>query len=1235
MLDSYRVLDLTDGGALLCGQMLGDLGADVIAVEPPGGRDARRVSPFRTGHHDADNSLYWWSLNRNKRGITLAVESPEDRERLRELAKEADFLVESYEPGYLAERGLGYSDLAAINPRLVMVSITPFGQEGPRAHWASSDLTAYASSCTLIMYGDDDRPPVAVSIPQAFLHAGAEAAVGALLAHTGRERDGLGQHVDVSAQTATMMATQAVVLSTAWGDSETKRMAGGVNFGGIPLKFINPASDGYVSVTFLFGSAIGPFTRRLMEVMFEEGIVDEATRDKDWINYTNLLLSGEEPLSELFRCMGLIEEFTKRHTKDDLFAMAQERGLLIVPVSTIDEVANSEQLAARDFWRELEHPELGTKVTYPGPFVKAGKPLEYRRRPPLLGEHNDEVSPQSQRQSAPPAATNGDRRLPLEGVKVLDFMWVVAGPWGTRYLADYGATVIKVDSSSHVDTARTIAPFKDHQPGPERSACYATVNAGKLGMTLNLADPEGQKIALELAKWADVITDSFSPGAMAKFGLGYDDIKKVNPGVIMLSSCLNGQTGPQAKLAGFGTMGLHLAGFGDLAGWPDRAPAGPAGAYTDYIAPKFTAAAILAALDHRRRTGEGQYIDLSQAEASQQFLAPALLDYYVNGNVQSRRGNASPDYAPHGVYPVQGEDRWVAIAALDDDQWKGLCRAIGRDDWASDTALSSSRVAWPVQRSSTKGWPPGLPDATCRISNRPCRPRECRVTGSSRRRRLSTIPSSRPGATLSTSSTPRSGPCPLSPRVCASRRHPRTSGRRAPPSASTTNRSSATSSASMTNNSPKPSPPAPSNSAPRRGLSALWRGGRGGAGPSALCPALRSRTILTMSSPAPSRRVARRTHVFTESVIREMTRQAGIHGALNLAQGFPDFSAPEFIKQAALDAINADINQYAITWGSPRLRNAIAGKVQRFYGLDVDPDAEVTVTCGATEAMMCTMLALFEEGDEVIIFEPFYENYVPDSAMTGATPVYVTMEPPDFNFDPDQLRAAFGPKTRAIILNSPSNPCGKVFTREELQQVADLCQEFDVLCITDEIYEHIIFGDHNHIPMATIPGMYDRTVTISGMSKTFSVTGWRIGYIVAPPWLTDALRKVHDFLTVGAPAPLQEAAAVAIETGDGYYPELRDMYARKRDILSTPLREAGFTAHDPDGAYYIMADFSDLGFKGDDTEFAMYLCRDIGVATVPGSSFFATPGEGNTIVRLTFSKSDETLQGAAERIGRM
>ncbi len=377
--------------------------------------------------------------------------------------------------------------------------------------------------------------------------------------------------------------------------------------------------------------------------------------------------------------------------------------------------------------------------------------------------------------------------------------------------------------------------------------------------------------------------------------------------------------------------------------------------------------------------------------------------------------------------------------------------------------------------------------------------------------------------------------------------------------------------------------------------------------------------------------LADRTQIFTESVIREMTRLAMQHGAINLAQGFPDFPAPDEIKEAAVAAIRADHNQYAITWGAKSLRDAISAKTLRFSGYAPDPEREITVACGATEAMMAAMLAVVNPGDEVIVFEPFYENYVPDAAISGAKLVFVPLLEPDFHFDREQLRAAFTTKTKAIVINTPNNPSGKVFSREELAYIGALAQEFDTLVITDEIYEHILYDGNTHISPATLPGMRDRTITISGLSKTFSVTGWRIGYLIAPSHLTNAIRKVHDFLTVGAPAPLQEAAAIALGFPDSFYNSLGEMYRGKREVLLSALTEAGFPVFRPQGAYYIMADIRPFGW-GDDTDFARHLTAEIGVAPVPGSSFYSHQELGRTKVRFTFSKKEETLRAAAERL---
>ena len=370
---------------------------------------------------------------------------------------------------------------------------------------------------------------------------------------------------------------------------------------------------------------------------------------------------------------------------------------------------------------------------------------------------------------------------------------------------------------------------------------------------------------------------------------------------------------------------------------------------------------------------------------------------------------------------------------------------------------------------------------------------------------------------------------------------------------------------------------------------------------------------------------------FTESVIREMTRLADKHGAVNLSQGFPDFAAPEAVKTAARDAIAADINQYAVTWGARPLREAVAREFTRRYGVAVDPETQVTVCCGSTEAMMSTMLATLDPGDEVVVFEPFYENYGPDAILSGAVPRYVTLHEPDWTVDPDALAAAFNDRTRAIIINTPNNPTGKVFTRAELTTIAELCRQWDVLAITDEIYEHIIYDGCRHVPMAAIDGMADRTVTLNSLSKTYSVTGWRVGWAIAPPGLTGAIRKVHDFLTVGAAAPLQEAGAVALSFPETYYAELAAGYQRRRDMLLALLEPRGFVCFTPRGAYYVMTDIGGFGFA-DDVEFSRYLVQEVGVAVVPGSSFYHDPALGRTKVRFTFCKRDETLQEAGRRL---
>ncbi len=383
------------------------------------------------------------------------------------------------------------------------------------------------------------------------------------------------------------------------------------------------------------------------------------------------------------------------------------------------------------------------------------------------------------------------------------------------------------------------------------------------------------------------------------------------------------------------------------------------------------------------------------------------------------------------------------------------------------------------------------------------------------------------------------------------------------------------------------------------------------------------------------RHLSAKAERFTESVIREMNRLAVAQGAVSLAQGFPDFPCPPELKRAVAEAVDADLNQYAITWGAKPLRDAIAVATARHFPAvgDLDPETQITVTCGATEAMIAAMLGLLDPGDEIVIFEPYYENYGPDAILTGALPRYVTLHEPDWSIDPDELRAAFGPRTRGIVVNSPHNPTGKVFSRDELGLIASLCVEFDVIAFTDDIYEHLVY-EGEHVPLATLPGMADRTVSIHSMSKSYSVTGWRVGWAIASPTLSLGIRRVHDFLTVGAAAPLQAAAVTALEFGDDYYRDLVAGYRERRDALLPALRAAGFRASDPAGAYYVMTDIRDLTDE-DDVTFALRLIADPGVAAVPGSSFFSRPELGRTKLRFAFPKRLETIAAAAERLASL
>lgn len=671
MLGHYRVLDLTRQYATLTGQIYADLGADVIQLEPPGGAPGRTQGPYFEDRPDADLSLSWWAHARGKRSVELDIAS--EHEIFCKLLERADLLIWSGSP---AERPdyLHYDALARINPGLVTLMITPYGLTGPKAHWAATDLTLMASAGPLAMTGDEDRPPVRVSVPQAWQHAAAEAAVGGLVALTERKLSGLGQQVEVSVQQAVTLATQGNILAAAVGETTATRIAGGIKAGDVRIRLTYPAKDGFVSITHIFGATVGPATRRLMEYVYDQGFCDAATRDKDWVEYGLLLATGKEPLSEFERVKACVAACTASKTKDELLDAAMQRRLLLAPMTTIEDVAQSAHFAAREFFTTPDGNGPAANTLFPGAFARfSATPLAPPKPPPALGEHTRGVLEDLDAESPRiPAATGRNAERPLEGVKILDFMWALAGPGATRMLADYGATIIRLESSTKLDVCRTIRPFIQGDELPENSAVFHTTNAGKRMLSIDLTRPEAKAVVHDLVRWADVVTESYSPRAMKAFGLDYASLQKVNPELIMLSTCLMGQTGPLAMFAGYGNLAAAIAGFYTITGWPDREPAGPFGAYTDYIAPRFNAVSVLAALEHRDRTGEGQHIDLSQAEAAMHFLSTALLDYTVNGRVQSRNGNADPDMSPHGVYPVAGEDAHIAIACENDTHWQAL-----------------------------------------------------------------------------------------------------------------------------------------------------------------------------------------------------------------------------------------------------------------------------------------------------------------------------------------------------------------------------------------------------------------------------------------------------------------------------------------------------------------------------------------------------------------------------------
>ena len=690
-LDGVRVLDLTGPACEIAGRLLADVGAEVIKIEPPGGHASRRHPPFVDGSGGAagelDGSLHWAAYAIGKRSVVLDLDCAADRARLRELAGGADALLESFEPGALAALGLGYEQLHAINPALIYASITPYGQTGPDAHRPATDLTLQAAGGLLALQGDGDRPPVPVGFPQAGLHAGAQAATDVVVALNERDHSGLGQHLDTSMQACivwTLMEATGYPPNTGgdkpgFGDDRAEPAPSRVP--GLEFPTMIEVADGYATN----GMGVTPPSLTTVNAavawMQREGVeLPEHLRGIDWEHWHEdfadpAVTTEAAPLMN--EAISHAVAFLRSKTKRELLDWALESSALVAPIATAKDLLADPQLAARDYWRTVGGH------TVPGPFAKWSRtPVGASRPAPALDEGAALVA--EPREPAPPArlAAGATRARAFTGINVADFSWVGVGPLVGKGLADHGATVVRVESAQRIDVLRMAPPFKDGERDANKSQFFANFNSSKLGMALDLASDTGRDLARRLAGWADVVIESFTPGTMRRLGLAWETLRADHPELVMLSTCLRGQTGPERTYGGFGSQGAALSGLHAVTGWPDRAPSGPYGAYTDFINPRFGVLALAAALYERRRSGEGQHIDLSQAEAGVHFLAPLVLDYAANGRIAPAAGHDSATEAPNGVYACAGVERYVAISCATVEQWRALRELAGLDPFS-------------------------------------------------------------------------------------------------------------------------------------------------------------------------------------------------------------------------------------------------------------------------------------------------------------------------------------------------------------------------------------------------------------------------------------------------------------------------------------------------------------------------------------------------------------------------
>jgi crotonobetainyl-CoA:carnitine CoA-transferase CaiB-like acyl-CoA transferase len=694
LLDDFNVLDLTDGGSMICGKVLADLGADVIKVEPPIGSQSRHIGPFYKGERHPEKSLYWFAYNTNKRGITLDITSAEGRELFIKLAAGADIIVESFAPGYMEKMDLGYAKLHAINPRIIVVSITAFGQSGPKARYRGSDIIGWASSGYLSLCGSPNRPPNWISLPsQGYLHAGIQGAAGALIALYNSRRTGEGQQVDVSLQQCLTWLNMYADLYWDILQYNMKRMGPYSILGRARMRILYPCKDGHISI-FIMGGSVAKFvqsSKDLVAWLDEESMAPGWLKDFDWIHGYDGNIVTQETVD---RVEAPFATFFKTKTKAELFAGATARGILLLPANNTRDITQDKQLAARDFWIKVEHSALKDSLVYCGPFSKLRRtPMTIRKPAPLLGEDNSEIAQKgfsslSKRDNVRPVEAKTNESA-LEGIKVLDFTWILAGPLTTKYLSDHGAMVVKVESHTRPDGTRLMSPFRDNVSALNRSSSFTSFNTNKYDISLDLNKPKGIEIAWKFIKWADVIVENFAPGAMKKWGLDYDNVQKVRPDIIYVSSSNQGQYGPNCKFGAYGWQLAALSGFWYVSGWPDGELCSPYGAYTDFICPPLNVTALLSALINKDHTGQGEYIEQSQFEGALQLMAPTIMDYRVNGTIASPNGNRIPEASPHGVYPCKGEDEWCTMAVFSDQEWAALCQVMGEPQWAMSPRLKT------------------------------------------------------------------------------------------------------------------------------------------------------------------------------------------------------------------------------------------------------------------------------------------------------------------------------------------------------------------------------------------------------------------------------------------------------------------------------------------------------------------------------------------------------------------